>query len=205
MMTTLIESMPPPSDHAAEQFRSAEYAELRSRLIRHAKLLVLNTSVAEDLVQETLLAVFEQRQQHSGAANLHTWATAILKNKVADWYRSPNRTRVVSIEADAPDSGDPLDNLYNAQGEHAAPVQAWQQPDAALERQQLKQVLDQCVERLAGLQATAFMMREWLGFESSEVALRLGISAENCRMLLHRSRLSLRGCLQVRWYGKGRA
>lgn len=201
-MTNLLKSVPPESTHVTEQLRSLDFAELRPRLIRHARLLVRDTSVAEDLVQETLLAVFIQRQQHSGAANLNTWATAILRNKVADWYRSPERKRMIAIEDDAQDSGNALEDLFNEQGEHAAPVQAWQQPDAALERQQLKQVLDQCVERLAGLQATAFMMREWLGFDANEVAERLGISAENCRMLLHRSRLSLRGCLQLRWYGK---
>lgn len=201
-MTNLPKSVPLASAHVTEQLRSLEFAELRPRLIRHARLLVRDTSVAEDLVQETLLAVFIQRQQHSGDANLNTWATAILRNKVADWYRSPERNRMIATEDDAQDSGNALEDLFNEQGEHAAPVQAWQQPDAALEQQQLKQVLEQCVERLAGLQATAFMMREWLGFDANEVAERLGISAENCRMLLHRSRLSLRGCLQVRWYGK---
>lgn len=201
-MTTVMSPLPPTAQALAEPLQSAEFAQLRPKLVRHARLLVFDTSVAEDLVQETLLAVFEQQQKFKGGANLQTWASAILKNKVADWYRSPNRTRMVSIETDASDNADPLDALYTAQGEHAAPVPAWQQPDAALERQQLKQTLDQCVHRLAHAQAAVFMMREWLGFEASEIALRLGISADNCRMLLHRSRLSLRDCLQVRWYGK---
>jgi RNA polymerase sigma-70 factor (ECF subfamily) len=170
--------------------------------MRHVRLLVRDESAAEDLVQETLLAVFEHREKHSGTASLQTWATSILKNKVADWYRSPLRTRMVSIAGDEQDSGNALEDLFNEQGEHVTPVQAWQQPDAQLEQQQLKKVLDHCVERLPGLQATTFMMREWLGFDANEVAERLGISPENCRMLLHRSRLSLRSCLQVRWYAK---
>lgn len=202
LMTNVPEPVPPPSIGAAEAVSPHEFAELRPKLIRYARLLLRDTSIAEDIVQDTLLAVFERRQQHNGAASLHTWATAILKNKVADWYRSPDRTRMVSLDSDDEDTGNSLEKLFNEQGEHLAPVHAWQQPDAQLEQQQLKNVLGQCVERLAGLQATAFMMREWLGFDTSEVAERLGISAENCRMLLHRSRLSLRGCLQVRWYAK---
>jgi len=43
MMTAEIELMPPPSGHAAEQLQSAEFAELRPRLIRHARLLVRDT------------------------------------------------------------------------------------------------------------------------------------------------------------------
>lgn len=62
-MTNLLKSVPPESTHVTEQLRSLEFAELRPRLIRHARLLVRDTSVAEDLVQETLLAVFIQRQQ----------------------------------------------------------------------------------------------------------------------------------------------
>ena len=195
-----------PADLTATGALSSDLTEMRPKLLRHARILVRDTAVAEDLVQETLLAVFERRAQHQGASTLYTWATAILKNKVADWYRSPDRVRLTSIEtADADDGGDALDRLFNAQGEHAAPVQAWQQPETQMEARQLKNVLDHCVERLSGLQGTAFMMREWLGFETHEIAQRLNISAENCRMLLHRARLSLRGCLQVHWYGKVRA
>lgn len=204
-MTTPTPAATVPSADGARKIDdlSSDLTAMRPRLLRHARVLVRDVAIAEDLVQETLLAVFERRAQHRGAASLQTWATAILKNKVADWYRSPDRVRLTSIESeDAGNADDALDQLFNAQGEHAAPVQAWQQPETQMETHQLKNVLDQCVERLSGLQGTAFMMREWLGFETHEVAQRLDISAENCRTLLHRARLSLRGCLQVRWYGK---
>ncbi len=202
-MTHPTEAVVAPPDASAANTLSSDLTAMRPKLLRHARVLVRDATIAEDLVQETLLAVFERRAQHQGASTLNTWATAILKNKVADWYRSPDRVRLTSIQTDdAGSTDDALDHLFNAQGEHAAPVQAWQQPETQMETRQLKNVLDQCVERLSGLQGTAFMMREWLGFETHEVAQRLDISAENCRTLLHRARLSLRGCLQVRWYGK---
>jgi RNA polymerase sigma-70 factor, ECF subfamily len=42
-------------------------------------------------------------------------------------------------------------------------------------------------------------MREWLGFESAEICERMGVSAENCRMILHRARMSMRACMQRDW------
>ena len=180
-------------------------ADLRPKLIRQARLLVGNPSVAEDLVQETLLTVLERHAQHKGNASLGTWAIAILKNKISDWYRSPEHRRMTALAIN-PDSGpDPLDELFNEHGEYVAPLQAWEHPEREAEQHQLKEVLNVCVERLSAQQGNAFMMREWLGFETAEVADRLQISPDHCRMLLHRARLSLRGCLQIRWFGKAGA
>ncbi len=44
-MTNLLKSVPPASTHVTEQLRSLEFAELRPRLIRHARLLVRDTGM----------------------------------------------------------------------------------------------------------------------------------------------------------------
>jgi RNA polymerase sigma-70 factor, ECF subfamily len=44
------------------------------------------------------------------------------------------------------------------------------------------------------------MMREWLGFESDEIREQLGLSADNVRTILHRARMSLRECMDKRWF-----
>ncbi|MDP1590342.1 MAG: sigma-70 family RNA polymerase sigma factor [Prosthecobacter sp.] len=201
-MTTLQEvSDINPSEQSFAHLAPA-LAELRPKLMRQARLLVGNPSVAEDLVQETLLTVLGRHAQHTGAASLGTWAIAILKNKISDWYRSPEYRRMKVLVINPDSDPDPLDELFNEHGEHVAPLQAWERPEREAEQHQLRKVLNVCVERLPGPQGTAFMMREWLGFETAEVADRLQISPDNCRMLLHRARLSLRGCLQIRWFGK---
>jgi RNA polymerase sigma-70 factor (ECF subfamily) len=41
------------------------------------------------------------------------------------------------------------------------------------------------------------MMREWQGFETSEICEQLGLTAENCRMIMHRARTGLRQCMTV--------
>ena len=175
---------------------------LRQRLLRHARFALHDASLAEDLVQDTLMAVVEQHASHRGVASLITWATAILKNKVADWYRSPNRRRMVQFTSDDGQLERSVDAIYDQNESYTDPVPAWQQPENQLEQRQMMTVLESCVSYLPRQTGHVFMMREWLGFENSEICDRTGISAENCRTILHRARMALRDCMQRDWIGK---
>lgn len=177
-------------------------ATLRQRLLRHARFALHDEGQAEDLVQDTLIVVVEQHRARRGDASLLTWATAILKNKVADWYRSPARRRMVYVGADDERDDQTIDALYTAAGSYADPVPAWQQPENRVEQQQMMGVLERCVSCLPRQAGRVFMMREWLGFETPEICERLGVSAENCRTILHRARMSLRECMQRDWLGR---
>ena len=176
-----------------------ELPVLRQRLFRHARLSVSDEGLAEDLVQETLIAVVEQFSRHRGEATLLTWATAILKNKVADWYRSPDRRRIVELTTVDDSLEETVDALYGSDGRYVDPVPGWQQPENREEQRQMMTVLERCLGNLPGQTGRVFMMREWLGFETVEICQRLGLSAENCRTILHRARTALRVCMQHRW------
>ena len=170
------------------------WTPLRLRLVRHARLLVHEPALAEDLAQETLMSVFESPQAHRGDASLTTWATAILKNKIADWYRSPHQRRRVYNASDEEDA-DPTERQFNEQGSYLEPVPAWQQPEGREAQRQIMSSLEACLRHLPPQTGRVFMMREWLGFETSEICERLGLTADNCRMVLHRARMGLRQCM----------
>ncbi|TAL66387.1 MAG: sigma-70 family RNA polymerase sigma factor [Burkholderiaceae bacterium] len=179
----------------------AQLSVLRVRLLRSARFAVHDDSLAEDLVQDTLIVVVQQYERHRGEATLLTWSTAILKNKIADWYRSPARRRMVQLDPDDIQQGDAVDALYAADGAYAKPVPAWQQPENLAEQRQLMTVLERCVGCLPKQTGRVFMMREWLGFETSEICERLSVSSQNCRTILHRARMALRECMQRDWIG----
>lgn len=185
-------SLPP----TAEPTLQDHWTKLRQRLLRHARMAVYEGALAEDLVQESLVAVLERPDAHRGQASLTTWATAILKNKIADWYRSPHQRRRVRIDIDNDESADEAgDDLYDAQGSYREPVPAWQQPEGQEAQRQMMSVLEQCMRHLPAQAGRVFMMREWLGFETTEICERLSLTADNCRMILHRARMGLRQCM----------
>jgi RNA polymerase sigma-70 factor (ECF subfamily) len=202
----------PFADHALVDTAMASETEadpdpwgpLRKRLLRHARMVVHEAALAEDLVQETLMAIFENPQAHKGQAALTTWATAILKNKVADWYRSPHqRRRVHTKEEESGSTDDPAESLYNAQGMRLEPVPVWEQPENREAQRQMMTVMEGCLRRLPDQTSKVFMMREWLGFESAEIGERLGLTQDNTRTILHRARTGLRQCMSSQGHASG--
>lgn len=193
---------PPPAASAAA-LSDRDLAALRQRLLRQARLAVSDAAHAEDLVQETLVAVLRQGAGFRGDAALSTWAISILRHKVADWYRSPIARREVQLPEGDGDDAAALDATlaasFDASGAWREAVPEWQQPDNQAERKQMMQVLDGCMGCLPPQTRRVFVMREWLGFESDEIRARLGLSADNVRTILHRARMALRDCMQRRW------
>lgn len=182
-----------------------ELAPLRTRLLRHARYAMHDRAAAEDLVQDTLVDVLEGAERRRGDAALATWATAILKHKIADWYRAPARRVMVEMAEEDEALGAAIDAQFDARGAWAQPVPGWQQPEQHEERRQMRRALEGCLGHLPAQTGRVFVMREWLGFDTTEIAERLGLSAENIRQILHRARMGLRGCMQQRWVGHGGA
>jgi len=177
-----------------------QLAALRPRLVRHARVLLSDRAAAEDLVQDTLLAVIELRAPWRGEAALSSWATGILRHKAADWHRNV-RNRLASSLVDDDD-----DDAQRSQPAHAPCAQCrhpgrclacGSEPERAFERSELVKAIDQCMTHLPQLAAQVFMLRECLGVDTAQVCERLAISPENCRTLLHRARRSLRACLEA--------
>jgi len=176
-----------------------EWADLRAQLLRHARHAVHDAWLAEDLVQETLIVVMQKDHTRRGDSTLLTWAVGILRHKVADWYRSPSRQRMVQLDTDDEQLEPAGQELHDSNGAYVDQVRAWQQPENREEIRQMMVVLLRCLDCLPKRTGRVFMMREWLGFETSEICQRAAISAENCRTILHRARTALRVCMQRDW------
>lgn len=186
----------------ARPLRPADMEALRDRLLRHARQALPDTATAEDLVQDTLVDVLEGADRHRGEASLRTWATAILRHKVADWYRSPARRHRVSLEAEDERLAQVVDGEFDESGAWRGAIPAWQQPEQAEERRQMRGAIQACLDRLPPQTGRVFVLREWLGFETDEISSRLGLGMDNVRQILHRARLALRGCMQHHWVGQ---
>jgi RNA polymerase sigma-70 factor, ECF subfamily len=182
---------------SVNDFRSRLESE-RPYLLRYASLQLRDPSLAEDAVQDTLVAALAGEASFQGRANLRTWLTGILKHKIIDAIRRLTRDAVpASTEPDAAE----LDALFAGDGHWADPPAAWADPDASLEQQRFFAALQTCLERLPQKTAQAFMLREHLGLDTAEICKELGITATHCWVLLYRARMALRECLEKDWFG----
>jgi RNA polymerase sigma-70 factor (ECF subfamily) len=182
-----------------ESIRS-EVGSLRPLLLRFARLQLRDEAAAEDAVQECLLAALTGEQKFAGKSALRTWLTGILRHKIVDHIR--RRAREPSLQA-VDDDGDErdFDGLFQADGHWAEAPADWGDPQRVLENKRFHDVFEACLEVLPAKTARVFMMREFLGLETSEICKELAMSTTNCWVVLYRARMRLRECLQLNWFG----
>ncbi|TAM55909.1 MAG: sigma-70 family RNA polymerase sigma factor [Paraburkholderia sp.] len=173
---------------------------LRGDLLRFARLQLRDDAAAEDVVQDTMLAAMNKMADFRGQAQLSTWVFAILKNKIIDVMRSRKRFTPVDDLDELP--ADTFDGLFDHRDrwERDERPANWGDPEATLAQQQFWIVFQACLDRLPSGTARVFMMREFLELDPQEVAAELAISKSNCGVILHRARMTLRVCLQTRWF-----
>ena len=170
-------------------------------LYAYALFRTRDTAAAEDLVQDTLIAAFQARGRFAGLSSERTWLIAILKNKLKDYVRRCMRER--PLPDTPPEMDDPEAELFDAAGGWLHPPSAWDRPDTALEQRQFWEALAACLRGLPPRQSEAFTLCELDGLDAGEACNILRIAATNLRVLLHRARLGLRQCLEVRWFAPG--
>jgi RNA polymerase sigma-70 factor (ECF subfamily) len=154
-----------------------ELGRFRPQLMKFAMLRLRNRDLAEDAVQETLLAALEGIEQFGGGSSLSTWLTGILKHKLADALRAASKE-------------DPLD--YDDELRHD------RDPESELARRRLLDAVDARLKQVSSCAARVFVLREVIGMETREVCKELSISASNCWVMHHRVRQRLRACPEIR-------
>lgn len=177
-------------------------AAFRPFLLRLAMLQLQDKAAAEDVVQETLLAALAGEAGFQRRASLKTWMISILKHKILDAIRA--RRRVMPLAPIGPNEEDeydltPFDSLFDASGFWARPQDAWSDPATVAERTDFIRVLEACLTHLPERTSRAFLMREWLENEPSEICSVLQVTPGNLRILLYRARMQLRVCLDMNW------
>jgi len=170
---------------------------LRPQLLRFARTQLRNEAWAEDAVSESVIAALERPSAFAGQSQLKSWLIGILKHKLIDQLRRNTREATILVGEDGEDLDD---DLFLPDGHWREAPQDWGDPDAACCQKEFFEILQMCCDHLPPVQARVFMMREWLELDSGEICNQLAITAGNLWVLLHRARLRLRDCLQVRWF-----
>jgi len=170
-------------------------------LFRYTLIRVRNETVAEDLVQDTLLAAFQGKERFSGQSTERSWLTGILKHKVLDHFRRQARERTVNADDSMPEELEGrFDDLGLWKHEPESGPTDWGADAAGLmQREEFMAALKQCISKLPPRCADAFVMREMEATDSGRIQEMLGVSPSNFWVLLHRARMQLRLCLERNW------
>jgi RNA polymerase sigma-70 factor (ECF subfamily) len=173
----------------------------RAYLLRYASLQLRDAGAAEDAVQDTLIAALEGWDRFGGKSSVKTWLTGILKHKIIDHLRRQSREQPLVDDDDRSES-DAVDALFKRDGHWQNTPGSWGDPDRALENKKFMEALEHCTRNLPDKTARVFMMRDVMDLPTEEICKALGITATHCWVMLHRARLALRECLDIKWFGR---
>jgi RNA polymerase sigma-70 factor, ECF subfamily len=172
----------------------------RSYLLRVAVLQLRDTDLAEDVVQDTLLAALQGEAGFSGRSSLKTWLTGILKHKIVDAIRKKAREPARST-LDEESRIDDFDALFDETGHWESPPSSdWGDPEVQLARAQFFDIVEFCLDKLPPNTARVFMMREVMELDAGEICKELSITSTNLWVILYRARVALRLCLEQHWF-----
>jgi RNA polymerase sigma-70 factor (ECF subfamily) len=170
--------------------------ELTPSLLRVARMFVPTAAVAEDVVQETWLAVLNGIDRFEGRSSLKTWIFRILTNTAKT--RGERERRSVPFSAlDTEDGGfEPAveRSRFTGTGHWAVLPRAW--PEDKLLAAETLSVIERAIERLPQTQRTVITLRDVEGWTADEVRNALELSETNQRVLLHRARAKVRNALE---------
>ena len=184
---------PPPLDPTGWVERHGDY------LFRYAVGRVRRGDVAEELVQDALLAAWRGRAKYGGRASERSWLTAILKRKVIDWLRQTVRDRLRTEES----ADEWADKLFTSGGQWKSGPTEWasETPGAGVERTEFWAVVAGCTQKLPNRLRNVFVLWHLEEQSSDDVCQAAGVTSNNLWVMLHRARLRMWRCLSRAWYG----
>ncbi len=181
-----------------------------SALIRMAMGYVADREVAEEVVQDTWMAVIEGLDRFQGRSSLRTWIFGIMIHKAKDrGVREKRHTNFSSFESLDEESDDMIDpSRFHQSGEWAGhwafPPQPWddQTPEKLLASQQAVTAMNKAIEALPQTLKDVLILRDVEGVEAKEACDILKISETNLYVRLHRARERVRQAVET--YLEGR-
>jgi len=176
---------------------------MHALLHRTAMTYVPSRAVADEVVQETWLAVVEGIDRFEGRSSLRTWIFRIAANIARSRGGREGRCRPFSSLGRSPDrpAVDP-DRFLPAghpawPGRWACPPATWETPEERLLARETQDVIRAAIDRLPASQRLVVTLRDVEGWDAAEACAALEISAANQRVLLHRARVRVRDALDA--------
>jgi RNA polymerase sigma-70 factor, ECF subfamily len=188
---------------AGDEAAFRDLVRRHDRAMRRLALSYVRTgAVADEVVQETWLAVIRGLASFERRSSLKTWIFRILVNRAQT--RGARERRVVPFSSLTVDDDDPAvdPDRFLPPGHpvagywSATPTRFFELPEERLLTAEAVGLIAQAIAGLPDRQRRVIELRDVEGWEPAEVCDSLGLSPENQRVLLHRARSTVRGILE---------
>jgi RNA polymerase sigma-70 factor (ECF subfamily) len=182
-------------------------------MVRVASFYVPSRAVAEEVVQETWLAVIGGLDRFEGRSSLKTWIFGILTKQARRRGERERRSVPFSSMTTVDEESDPglEPERFRLAPDHWAghwsdPPRPWSDVVVdRLEEAETRSVVLDAIRGLPANQREVIALRDVEGWSASEVSAALGITDVNQRVLLHRGRVRVRAALDRHFQGLVRA
>ncbi|HEY6791143.1 MAG TPA: sigma-70 family RNA polymerase sigma factor [Trebonia sp.] len=162
-------------------------------MLRVATSYVPSRAVAEEVVQDTWLAVLRGLKGFEGRSSLRTWMFTILVNRARTTGTREHRSIPIEDPTPVVDA-----SRFGSDGSWTAPPEHWiEEAEDRLVAGQIAELLRAALDTLPARQREIVTLRDVEGMSSEEAREVLGISEGNQRVLLHRGRSKLRQILEA--------
>jgi RNA polymerase sigma-70 factor (ECF subfamily) len=189
---------------ARDEAAFADLVDLHTpSMLRVARGYVPSTAIAEEVVQETWLALLKGIDSFEGRSSLRTWLFTVTINIAKRRGLRERRDADVAVLAYTGGTVDPA--RFRAAGdewpghwrESEEPSPFPETPEGSVLGSELLAVAKGALEELPERQRAVVTLRDMLGFDSAEVCELLDVGAANQRVLLHRGRATVRRRLEI--------
>jgi RNA polymerase sigma-70 factor, ECF subfamily len=141
-----------------------------------------NEADAEDVAQEAFLKAFHHLASFRSESKFSTWLVGIALNEARSRLRRDGVLRMDSLDDTTEDGGHT----------HPAILRDWREvPSEALERKEVRQMLQKAITGLPEKYREVFILRDVEEMDIFETAAALSITVANVKVRLHRARLML--------------
>jgi RNA polymerase sigma-70 factor, ECF subfamily len=165
----------------------------QASLLRLARAYVSSAAAAEEVAQDTWLAVLRGLDGFQGRSTFRTWLMHILVNRARSTGVREHRSVAVGDAGAAVDA-----SRFDTSGAWMSPPQHWiEDTDERLTAEALSAPIRTALEMLPPRQRRVVILRDVDGLTGAEVCEVLKISAANQRVLLHRGRSQLRQAIEA--------
>jgi RNA polymerase sigma-70 factor, ECF subfamily len=163
-------------------------------LVKVARYYVASAATAEDVAQDTWIAVLRGVEKFEGRSSFKTWLLRICVNRARTSGVKEHR----SVPVDPSESGPSVAAHRFDQGGFWSdpPVPFTDAVDARLDNASLLSAVRSAIDDLGEPQQSVVTLRDVEGLSTQEVATLLGLSEANVRVILHRGRARVRGIVE---------